>query len=676
MEKKDIEQMLEKIQKTGIDVEKEFVSTEKFKENFFKKAAEADKEDKKAEQDLHSNYKTLRYWIIGLSSAACFAVIACGLFGETSSSMFSTLSASMAGGVTSATDCARTTAVADYASAEKSAVVHSTGNDAAGCAAGGNYHRNMVDRSSSGSSGLTAAPENSWDSCPAPVPAAPPVRKAKVRFRTVETYTPQVRRSYNTEEYKSINENPFHAVSSNPLSTFGADVDTASYNNVRRMIRRNILPPRDAVRIEEFVNAFRYNYPAPAKGEKFSVTFESAPAPWNKEHQLLLIGVQAKEYTLKELPPANYVFLVDNSGSMYNEMSNVIEALNGMISNMRKEDRISLVTYGGGEKVLLDGISGRDKDEARAIVRRLRAGGGTYGSGGIQTAYKLARKHFIKKGNNRIVLVTDGDFNVGVSSESELVEMVEKERSSLIYLSTFGVGSGNYKDNKLKMLANKGNGNYFYIDSPREARNVAKKCFAGSMFALARDVKFQIEFNPAKVSGYRLLGYELRKMAARDFNDDTKDAGEIGVGHQVTALYELIPANSSSKVSGSVDALKYQKKTVSDSTEILTCKLRYQEPSEHAPSVLKVFPLKAYPGAGNNFQWASAVAEFAMLLRNSPEKGNANFDSVLKRAKSAAGSDEDGKRAEFITMVHAAKDLKENPSSGRYDRGNYHISAW
>ena len=599
----------------------------------------------------------MRYWIIGLSSAACFAVIACGLF-ETSSSMFSTLSARRVGGVTSAADCVRMTTVADYASAEKSAVVHSTRNAATGCAAGGNDGWDMVDRSSSGSSGLTA---DSWKSCPAP--AAPPERKAKVRFRTVETYTPQVRRSYNTEEYKSINENPFHAVSSNPLSTFGADVDTASYNNVRRMIRRNGLPPRDAVRIEEFINAFRYNYPAPAKGEKFSVTFESAPAPWNKEHQLLLIGVQAKEYTLKELPPANYVFLVDNSGSMYNEMSNVIEALNGMISNMRKEDRISLVTYGGGEKVLLDGISGRDKDEASAIVRRLRAGGGTYGSGGIQTAYKLARKHFIKKGNNRIVLVTDGDFNVGVSSESELVEMVEKERSSLIYLSTFGVGRGNYKDNKLKMLANKGNGNYFYIDSPREARNVAKKCFAGSMFALARDVKFQIEFNPAKVSGYRLLGYELRKMAARDFNDDTKDAGEIGVGHQVTALYELIPANSSSKVPGSVDALKYQKQIASNSTEILTCKLRYQEPSEHAPSVLKVFPLKAYPKAGNNFQWASAVAEFAMLLRNSPEKGNANFDSVLKRAKSATGSDEDGKRAEFITMVHAAKDLKENPSS-------------
>ena len=638
MEKKDIEQMLEKIQKTGMDAEKEFVSTEKFKENFFRKAAEADKEkDKeKTEKGLHSDHKTLRYWIIGLSSAACFAVIASGVFDNFATDVFYPLFSSSSG----SSDAGRKEINIGYA--------YTAANAAPDYA-----H-------------VAPAPESIHGSFEAPRMME---RGAKLKMslsapRRVE-YFEKSRINYNTEEYKSINENPFYLVSNNPLSTFGADVDTASYNNVRRMIRRNILPPRDAVRIEEFVNAFRYNYPAPAKDEKFSVSFESAPAPWNKEHKLLLIGMQAKEYTLDKLPPSNYVFLVDTSGSMAREMEKVIEAITGMISKMRKGDRISLVTYGSGVTVLLDGISGKDKDKASSLVKKLCAGGFTNGSAGIQTAYKLARKHFIRKGNNRIILVTDGDFNVGVSSESELVKMVEKERSRLIYLSIFGMGYGNYKDNKMKMLANKGNGNYYYIDSLREARNVAKKCFVGSMFTLARDVKFQIEFNPAKVRGYRLLGYELRKLADRDFNDDTKDSGEIGVGHQVTALYELIPANSSSKAAGSVDALKYQKQTVSGSEEILTCKLRYQEPAKHAPSVLKVFPLKAYPAAGNNFQWASAVAEFAMLLRDSPEKGKANFDSVLKRAKSAAGSDEDGKRAEFITMVHAAKDLKENPTTRR-----------
>ncbi len=616
MEKKDIDQLLENIQKST--PEKDFQSIEEFKKKFFEKV------DALPEQNSVPRRRRWVLWGFALSSAACFLIVGMGILGNHITMMFNSLGAGSSACLAPA-----------MLESRSSASLHSSASAA---------RANASDRYVSACHGTAR-------------------RVSFTRHRFVKERIPVPRQQtvFNTEEYKSVTENVFLRSSENPLSTFGADVDTASYNNVRGMINRNQLPPRDAVRIEEFINAFRYNYPAPAKGEKFGVTFESAPAPWNKDHKLLLIGVQAKEYSRAELPPANYVLLVDNSGSMYGEMPIVIEALSCMIDQMRPCDRLSLVTYSGNVRVLLDGISGKNKDVAKAAVRKLTAGGATNGSGGIREAYALGRKHFIKKGNNRIILVTDGDFNVGVSSESELVEMVEKERSSLIYLSAFGVGSGNYKDNKLKMLANKGNGNYFYLDSLREARTAAKKCFTGSMFTLARDVKFQIEFNPAQVKGYRLLGYELRKLAARDFNDDTKDSGEIGVGHQVTALYEVIPATSTSKALGSVDALKYQSRVSKDSQEILTCKLRYQDPASHTPSQLRVYTLKSYPDSGNNFLWASAVAEFAMLLKNSPDKGNASFDAVLKRAKRAMDSDEDGKRAEFITLVHKAKDLKENP---------------
>ena len=465
---------------------------------------------------------------------------------------------------------------------------------------------------------------------------------------------------WNTEEYKTFEENPFLKVTGNPLSTFGADVDTASYTNVRRFLNAQHFPPKDAVRIEEFVNFFRYDYPAPKSGEKFSVTYESAPAPWNKDHQLLLIGVQGMDIPTEKLPPANYVFLVDNSGSMYQEMDLVIEALSTLVDQMREQDKISLVTYGGGVQILLDGIRGDQKSKANKLIKQLTSSGYTPGSDGIRTAYELAHKHFVKQGNNRIILITDGDFNVGVSSESELVRMVEKERDSMIYLSTFGVGSGNYQENKLKMLSNKGNGNYFYIDNMKEARKAMKSCFAGRMFALAKDVKFQVEFNPAKVSGYRLLGYEMRKLADRDFNDDSKDSGEIGVGHQVTVLYELIPAGGKSTAAGTVDPLKYQRNTAVKSDEILTCKLRYQDPAEKKESELRVFPLNSMPAATANLQWASAVAEFAMILRDSPHKGNASYSAVLKRAKKYLGEDPDGKRAEFLTLVHNARDAKRN----------------
>ena len=496
--------------------------------------------------------------------------------------------------------------------------------------------------------------------------------KAKARvgmnspaYYSVSDRIPAPSVNFNTEEYKSLTENGFTATTVSPLSTFGADVDTATYTNVRRfLLQQNTLPPKDAVRTEEFLNYFTYNYKAPQGDADFHVNFESMDAPWSPDRKLLLVGVQAKDVETKDLPPSNFVFLIDNSGSMFSVFPMVIDAMNTLADQLRENDRISIVTYGGGVSTLMDGGSGADKEAVKKKISSLCSGGYTPGGAGIVEAYKLAHKHFIKGGNNRIVLITDGDFNVGVSSESELVAMVEKERQSAIYLSAFGVGSGNYKDSKLKMLANKGNGNYFYLDNVREAKRVMTNEMTGKMFTLAKDVKFQIEFNPDKVAAYRLVGYELRKLAARDFNDDTKDAGEVGVGHQVTAVYELImadaPADVKKKYLGSVDDLKYQKKTESTgSGDILTFKLRYQKPEGKDPSRLLTFDLKSLPEMTDNIRWAAAVTEFSLLLRNSEHKGNANYKDLRARAQKALGSDPDGKRAEFLTLVKAAEDLPQ-----------------
>lgn len=496
--------------------------------------------------------------------------------------------------------------------------------------------------------------------------------KAKARvgmnspaYYSVSDRIPAPSVNFNTEEYKSLTENGFTATTVSPLSTFGADVDTATYTNVRRfLLQQNTLPPKDAVRTEEFLNYFTYNYKAPQGDADFHVNFESMDAPWSPDRKLLLVGVQAKDVETKDLPPSNFVFLIDNSGSMFSVFPMVIDAMNTLADQLRENDRISIVTYGGGVSTLMDGGSGADKEAVKKKISSLCSGGYTPGGAGIVEAYKLAHKHFIKGGNNRIVLITDGDFNVGVSSESELVTMVEKERQSAIYLSAFGVGSGNYKDSKLKMLANKGNGNYFYLDNVREAKRVMTNEMTGKMFTLAKDVKFQIEFNPAKVAAYRLVGYELRKLAARDFNDDTKDAGEVGVGHQVTAVYELVMADASADVKkkylGSVDELKYQKKTESTGSEdILTFKLRYQKPEGKDPSRLLTFDLKTLPETTDNIRWAAAVTEFSLLLRNSEHKGNANYKDLRARAQKALGTDPDGKRAEFLTLVKAAEDLPQ-----------------
>ncbi len=476
------------------------------------------------------------------------------------------------------------------------------------------------------------------------------------------TVSPHPKKEFNTEEYKNFTENPFLAVSASPLSTFGADVDSASYTNLRRMImEEKRLPPRDSVRIEECLNYFNYNYPAPEKDKMFNVTFEMGDAPWAPQHKLLLIGVQAKKVEKEKLPPSNFVFLIDDSGSMHHVMPLVIEAMTALADQLRSQDKVSIVTYGGSVRRLAEGKSGSDKEEIKKMLSMLRAGGGTPGGAGIIDAYKLAHQYFIKGGNNRVVLITDGDFNVGVSSESDLVEMVEKERGSAIYLSAFGVGMGNYKDNKLKMLANKGNGNYSYLDNSREARNAMTNEMTGKMFTIAKDVKFQLEFNPEKVHSYRLLGYELRKLADRDFNDDTKDAGEVGVGHQVTALYELVMADAPDEVkyknTPKPDDLKYQARKGKPSDELLTFKLRYQQPEEKAPSVLQEFTVRGLPKPGDNLGWASSVAEFALLLRDSEYKGKADFESLAKRAKSFLGEDPNGARVEFLLMVRNAAEL-------------------
>lgn len=635
MNKNEIDKMLEDMQKNNVDTVKEFPSAEEFKKKFFEKVKEEKGPSRRSAFALR-----LLFWG---AAAACACIVVIAHFGQEVASLSSALTNSRTGAPAGA---GATTSVGYSNVAEKThaAIV------------AGNTHAAVSDRHGFGKPYSTGS-ECSVAPVRRPAPSTPAVSRSSVRYEKFRRPAP--RAAFNTEEYKTTNENPFLMVAGNPLSTFGVDVDTASYAMTKRMVRRNNLPPKHAVRIEEFINAFRYNYPAPSRGEKFAVAFESAQAPWNPKHKLLLIGMQAKELAPEELPPANYVFLVDNSGSMYNEMPLVIEALTGLINKLRPCDRLSLITYSGSVNTLLDGISADDKDKAITMVKNLSASGVTNGGKAIQNAYEIARKHFIRKGNNRIVMMTDGDFNVGVSSEAELVEMVEKERKSLVYLSIFGFGHGNYKDNKLKMLANKGNGNYAYIGSLREARNVAKKCFAGSMFALARDVKLQIEFNPARVKGYRLLGYELRNLAAKDFNDDTKDSGETGVGQQVTALYELVTADSNSTVLGSVDQLKYQQHVNVGSGEILTCKLRYQDPEKFIPSVLKTFSLKEFPKATENLQWAGAVAEFALLLRDSQYKGSASYASVLTNAKKAIGSDEEGTRAEFITLAHAVKDLVE-----------------
>ena len=470
--------------------------------------------------------------------------------------------------------------------------------------------------------------------------------------------------NFNTEEYDRIYENPFLAVGQNPLSTFSIDVDTASYTNTRRFLNNNQLPPADAVRLEELINYFDYDYPQPTGPDPFSVVTELARAPWNPDHELLMVGIQGQELATEELPPNNLVFLLDVSGSMNNanKLPLLKNAMKLLVEQLDGGDRVSIVVYAGAAGLVLEPTPGDEADQILGAINALEAGGSTAGGAGIELAYNVAKENFLPNGNNRVILATDGDFNVGPSSDGELVRLIEDKRDDGIFLTVLGFGTGNYKDAKMEQLANKGNGNYAYLDSILEAKKALVTEMGGTLVTIANDVKLQIEFNPGAVKAYRLLGYENRLLNAEDFNDDQKDAGELGAGHSVTALYELIPADSDEPVPG-VDPLQYQQTNILPSDDLLTLKLRYKQPDGDTSKLLQT-SLERDAIAANrsnpseNLQFASAVAEFGLLLRDSQYKGDASYGSVLERARQAQGTDVHGYRSEFLTLVEQADLLR------------------
>lgn len=477
---------------------------------------------------------------------------------------------------------------------------------------------------------------------------------------------------FNTEEYDHISENNFRKVTDDPLSTFSIDVDAASYSNVRRFLNNNQLPPADAVRAEEMINYFHYDYPQPINGEPFSINTEISSCPWNTNHKLVMINLQGKKIPTENLPASNLVFLIDVSGSMQdpNKLPLVQSSLKLLTDQLREQDRISIVVYAGNAGLVLPATGGANKIKIKEAIDQLEAGGSTAGGEGIRLAYKTAKENFIKNGNNRIILCTDGDFNVGVSSNGDLERLIEKERESGVFLTVLGYGMGNYKDSKMQILADKGNGNHAYIDGESEAKKVLVNEFGGTMFTIAKDVKLQIEFNPAQVQGYRLIGYENRLLNKEDFNDDKKDAGELGSGHTVTALYEVIPAGIEDEFLKKVDDLKYQKKSkvskASGSDEILTVKFRYKEPSGSESKLIEravIDKSVSFDHASENFRFAASVAEFAMLLSNSQFKSSASFAHVLQTAKNSKGADIEGYRKEFVTLVKKADRLKGDDES-------------
>ena len=468
------------------------------------------------------------------------------------------------------------------------------------------------------------------------------------------------------EGYDYITENTFQKVNDNPLSTFSIDVDAASYSNMRRFLNDGQLPPAGAIRIEEMVNYFKYEYPQPKEGDPFSVNTELSACPWNPNHRLALIGLQGKLIPTQNLPAANIVFLIDVSGSMYSEekLPLLKQSLKLLVDQLRENDKVSLCVYAGSAGLVLPPTNGMQKQKIKDAIDALEAGGSTAGGAGIQLAYKTAKENFIKSGNNRVILCTDGDFNVGISSDDDLERMIEKERESGVFLTVLGFGMGNYQDAKMQKLADKGNGNHAYIDQLSEAKKVLVNEFGGTLFTIAKDVKLQIEFNPTLVQGYRLIGYENRMLNKEDFNDDKKDAGEMGSGHTVTALYEIIPVGERSDFLKKVDTLKYQKEekfsASAFSNELMTVKLRYKQP-DGATSKLMEVPVTdrnvAIQNTSANYRFASSVAEFGMLLRNSSFKQKATYKNVITLAQNALGADSEGYRKEFLELVQKATTL-------------------
>ena len=479
-------------------------------------------------------------------------------------------------------------------------------------------------------------------------------------------YVP-VRQELPSEEYNEIVENGFMKVKDTPLSTFSIDVDAAAYGNMRHYLNKGQLPPADAVRTEELINYFSYDYAKPTGDAPVKITTEVGACPWNPVHRLVRIGLKAREIPTENLPVSNLVFLIDVSGSMYGaeRLDLVKSSLKLLVNNLRDKDRVAIVVYSGAAGERLPSTSGSDKQKIKDAIDELEAGGSTAGGAGIELAYKIARKNFVPGGNNRIILCTDGDFNVGISSGKALEKLIEKERKTGVFLTVLGYGMGNYKDGKMQVLAEKGNGNHAYIDNLQEANRVLVGEFGATLHTVAKDVKLQVEFNPAQVQAYRLVGYESRLLKDEDFNNDAKDAGDMGAGHTVTAFYEVIPVGGKNTYAGKVDELKYQKKEKvsvkpTGSDELLTVKLRYKAPDK---DVSRKIELPFVDNKGNNvssdFRFASAVAMFGQLLRDSDFKGEATYDKVISLAKQGLDHDDKGYRREFVRLVEAAKGIQQ-----------------
>lgn len=472
--------------------------------------------------------------------------------------------------------------------------------------------------------------------------------------------------AHNTEEYDIIRENQFMDAQQNPLSTFSIDVDNASYSNIRRYLDYE-LPPVDAVRIEEMINYFSYDYPQPTDRHPFSLTTEVATAPWNKEHYLVHIGLQGKKLDLDNLKASNLVFLIDCSGSMSdrNKLPLLKKSLGILLDQLGEQDRVAVVAYAGAAGLVLPSTPAVQKKKILSALNDLQAGGSTAGGQGIELAYQVAKEHLIEGGNNRVILATDGDFNVGVSSSADLVRLIEEKRKDDIYLTICGLGMGNYKDGRMEQISNAGNGNYFYIDDIREAQKVFGREMRANLFTIAKDVKMQVEFNPGTVKAYRLIGYENRKLANEDFDDDLKDAGELGAGHTVTALYEIIPADSQEPIRQSAD-LKYQQTSLKDlaltSKDLFTLKLRYKPIGEEKSILLEEVvsnQVVDFQASSVNFQFSAAVAGFGLLLRDSQFKGDITYEKVMEMSNIGLESDPDGDRADFVQLVRKASLLDD-----------------
>ena len=485
----------------------------------------------------------------------------------------------------------------------------------------------------------------------APMPVAPSVWERSYGI----SYTSQIP-STTYEVYGEIQENKFINAKISPLSTFSIDVDTASYSNVRNLLNYNMIPQADAIKSEEMINYFRYNYPIPTKKDVFSVTTEVGNSPFNKNNKILKIGIQGYEIPKEMAPKTNLVFLIDVSGSMSSEekLPLLKESFKFMLDSLKKDDRVSMVVYASATGVVLDSVAGNDRKTIEKALDKLSSGGSTAGGAGINQAYNLAQKNFIKDGNNRVILATDGDFNVGTTSNDELEKMIVDKKSSGIFLTVLGFGRDNLNDQRMSRLSNIGDGNYYYIDSIKEGKKVLSADLFGTIFAIAKDTKIQVEFNPTIVESYRLIGYEDRKMNNEDFKNDKKDAGDVGSGQQVTAYYEIVPKINASQPDTTIDPLKYQKNvpTVGNENEIATFKMRYKiDGNEVANQLDKIISVGQPQINTKDFNFGLAVAAFAQKLRNSEYSKDLTYEEILKLADENISDDKDGYTAEFIEMI-------------------------